>query len=71
MSKEHELKKLGKNVAKIRKKRGFPQDKLAYEAEIGPRTVSRLEVGEVDVRYSTLSKIAKTLGVKVKDLVDF
>lgn len=71
MSKTNELKRLGQNIAKIRHKKGLPQDKLAYEADLGPRTISRIEVGDADVRYSTLSKIAKTLGVKVKELVDF
>lgn len=71
MNKKNELKKLGQHIARIRHKKGLPQDKLAYEAEVGPRTISRLEVGAVDVRYTTLLKIAKTLGVKVKDLVDF
>lgn len=70
MTRESELKKLGENIARIRHKKGISQDNLAYEAEVGPRTVSRIEVGEVDARFSTLSKLAKALGVKVKDLVD-
>ena len=71
MSKQSELKKLGENIARLRHKKGLSQDGLAYEAEIGPRTVSRIEVGDVDPKFTTLSKLAKTLGVKIRDLLDF
>lgn len=66
-----DLLSLGGNIAKIRNKKGFSQDDLANEAEIGRRTMTRLESGRSDIRFLTLAKIAKTLNVKVKDLVDF
>jgi DNA-binding XRE family transcriptional regulator len=71
MKKNSDLKKLGANIAKLRKNSGISQDDLALEAEIGRRTVERLEVGETDVRFTTLVKIAKVLNVDVKVLVDF
>jgi transcriptional regulator with XRE-family HTH domain len=70
MEKKKELRKLGKNVALWRNKKGLSQDELALEAEIGRRTVNRIEVGETDVRFTTLVKIANTLGVSLKDLMD-
>ncbi len=71
MIKNPDLKKLGNRIAKIRQDKGFSQDELALEAEIGRRTINRIEVGDTDARYTTLIKIAKTLGVKVRDLVDY
>lgn len=70
MDKNSELKRLGKNIAKLRLKKGLSQDALAFEADMGARTISRIEVGERDIRFSTLLKIAKVLGVKLKDIVD-
>lgn len=71
MDKNEELKRLGRNIAKWRNKRNLSQNALALEAEIGRRTVHRIEVGSTDARFSTLSRIAHTLGIKIKDLVDF
>lgn len=42
-----------------------------FKAEIGERTVSRIESGETDPRFTTLQKIAETLGVDLKNLMDF
>lgn len=71
MDKKSELKKLGKNIARLRRLKSFSQDELALEANIGRRTINRVEVGEADVRFSTLIKIADTLKVDLKELVDF
>jgi len=69
--KENELEKLGKNIAIYRHRIGISQDDLALEAEVGRRTINRIEVGATDPRYTTLSKIANTLGIEVRDLVNF
>ncbi len=71
MTKNEELKRLGRNIAKWRSKKNFSQDALALEAEVGRRTIHRIEVGATDAKFSTLSKIARTLEIKVRDLVDF
>lgn len=71
MNKETELQKLGKNVAKYRHKKGLSQDALAFEAGVGERTVTRIELGETDPRFTSLLKIADTLGIKLKDLMEF
>ena len=71
MTKETKLQKLGRNIALNRHKKGLSQDALAFEAEIGERTVSRIESGETDPRFSTLEKIAETLGVELKTLMEF
>lgn len=71
MDKKNDLKRLGASIAKWRNKKGLSQDDLALEAEVGRRTINRIEVGATDARFTTLSKIAKTLDIKIKDLVDF
>ncbi len=71
MTKETELQKLGKNIAKYRHKKGISQDQLALEAEVGRRTIHRIEVGGTDPQFSTLLKIATTLGVTVSKLLDY
>lgn len=47
------------------------QDALAFEAQIGERAVSRIEAGETYPRFTTLEKIAKTLGIELKNLIEF
>lgn len=69
MSNSDDLKNLGRNIAYWRNKKKISQDTLALEAEIGRRTIHRIEVGSTDVRFSTLSKIAKALGVEIKELL--
>lgn len=64
------LKKLGKHIAKIRKEKGFSQDRLYIESELARRTIDRLETGQVDPRATTLRKIAKTLKISLSELVD-
>jgi transcriptional regulator with XRE-family HTH domain len=70
MTKETNLQRLGKNIAKYRQLKGLSQDALAFKAKIGERTVSRIESGDTDPRFTTLQKIAETLGIKLKDLMD-
>ena len=71
MKKDVFLKKLGKHIAKIRKNRGFSQDRLYIEAELARRTIDRLETGQVDPRITTLFKISVTLQVPFPDLFKF
>ena len=70
MDKEVFLRRLGKNVAKVRKSKGFSQDNLYIESELARRTIDRLETGVVDPKITTLLKISETLGVSLPDLVN-
>ena len=53
---------LSKNIATLRKERGWTQEKLAQEAEVSYHTVFRAEAG-TKPRTDNLQKIAKALGV--------
>ena len=61
--------KVGDRIKLLRESNGWLQRELAQAAGLPLRTVGRIERGEVDVRLSTLAKIAHALGVTLTDLV--
>jgi transcriptional regulator with XRE-family HTH domain len=64
------LKALGEHVRKTRKRRGYSQDRVYLEAGFSRGTMSRIEAGKVNPTYLTLYKIAKTIGVSVRQLLE-
>ena len=48
-----------------RKAKGMSQEKLAISAGLSRMTVQRIEAGQIDPRLSSVSAIAKTLGMDV------
>ena len=71
MKKDIFLKKLGRHIAKVRKSRGYSQDKLYIECDLARRTIHVIETGRVDPRITTLFKISETLQVPFPDLFKF
>ena len=65
------LEKLGDHVKRVRKQKGYSQDRLYLEAGFSRATMSRIEHGLVDPQVFTLARIAETIGVPLKKLVDF
>jgi transcriptional regulator with XRE-family HTH domain len=61
--------RVGDRIKVLRERKGWLQRELAKAARLPLRTVGRIERGEVDVRLSTLAKIAHALGVAPTDLV--
>lgn len=51
-----------KELATIRRERGFSQRRLAARANVSFRTVQMLESGQTDPRLSTLNRISVALG---------
>ena len=69
--KERFLKKLGQNIAKLRKAQGYSQDKVFLETEGFSRsTMSRIEKGQVNSEIWTLKRVADTIGVPLSKLLD-
>jgi transcriptional regulator with XRE-family HTH domain len=66
---EKQLIKLGKHIRRVRKSKGYSQDRLYLEAGFSRGTMSRIENGKVNPTYLTLLKISTTIGVPVKVLV--
>lgn len=60
---------IGSRIKECRESRQWLQRDLAQHAGVPVRTIGRIERGEVDVRISTLSKIAKALGVSIRDIL--
>jgi uncharacterized Tic20 family protein len=52
---------LGLKVAELRQQKGLTQEKLAELCEVSPRTIQRIESGEVDPRAYTLHCLSTVL----------
>jgi transcriptional regulator with XRE-family HTH domain len=59
-----ESKAIGKKIGALREKQGITTTELAKRVGISQAQISRLENGKQGFRSSTLTKIAKALGVK-------
>ncbi|MBO6086749.1 helix-turn-helix transcriptional regulator [bacterium] len=62
---------LGKKVKRLRKFRGYTQEKFAEMIDITPRNLNRIEAGENFVTSETLDKILKALNVSADILFSF
>ena len=52
---------LGNKVAELRQQKGLTQEHLAEKCEVNPRTIQRIESGEVDPRSYTLQCLSREL----------
>ena len=64
------VKKLGKNIQRLRKLKKLTQDDLGMNG-VSRQMISLLELGKTDVTSSKLKIIADNLNLNVKDLFDF
>jgi transcriptional regulator with XRE-family HTH domain len=60
--------KLGKTVRHYRKQAEFSQEKLAEKAELSTVFISHVERGVENISVDALARIAKALGVSLRDL---
>ena len=60
---------LGSRIRDLRTERKWLQRDLADAARLPVRTIGRIERGEVDVRISTLTRIARALRVSMRELL--
>ena len=67
---KNESAKLGLNLKKIRTKKAISQGDIARELGVSRGFVSTIENGKTNPTLSTISKLAKALGVSVKDLLE-
>lgn len=65
------LKRLGRHVAKVRKSKGFSQDRIYLEGGFSRGTLSKIENGLTSAEVYTLHRIADVIGVPLKKLVEF
>jgi transcriptional regulator with XRE-family HTH domain len=62
-------KKLGKNIKRIRLAKGMTQGDICRKLGIDRAYISNVESGHKNPTLSTISKLAKTLGVSVAKLL--
>ncbi|HAO47673.1 MAG TPA: helix-turn-helix transcriptional regulator [Ferruginibacter sp.] len=65
------LKAFGNHLKMTRKRLGFSQERLAYEAEIELRQLGRIERGEINTGILSIKIIAETLQIDPKELFGF
>lgn len=58
----------GKRVREIRKGQAMTMEQLAEKTGLSYRQVSRVELGEVNPKLSTICALAEGLGVEVAEL---
>jgi|SRR5579884_661097 transcriptional regulator with XRE-family HTH domain len=63
--------KLGCRIKEIRRARGLTQERLAEQADLSPRYLSRLEVGQQSPSIEMLTRLARALNVEMWELFDF
>jgi len=62
------LVRFGANVRKYRTKRKVSQEKLAEIADLHRTYIGQIEAGKRNVALKNVDKLAKALGVSIKDL---
>lgn len=60
--------KVGDTIRRLREERKLSQAAVAKRAKIGRITLLRIEAGTQDPTVGTLARIARALGVKLRDL---
>jgi len=60
---------LGRTIRELRKGRGLSQEALAEKAGLHRTYVGSVERGERNVTLTSLTRIAKALGVRTADLL--
>ncbi|MGH7970071.1 MAG: helix-turn-helix domain-containing protein [Limisphaerales bacterium] len=69
MSAFHAHKLIGQNIRRRRLKVNMTQEKLAEKADLHPVYISQVERAERAITIDALLRIAKALGLKLRDLI--
>jgi transcriptional regulator with XRE-family HTH domain len=60
---------LGEAIRTRRKRVGLTQEKLAEKADLHPNFIGEVERANMEISISSLLRIARALGVRVRDLI--
>jgi len=71
MTKDAFLKKLGKNISRLREKVGITQTELALRCDKDRQSLNRLEKGRINPSAFYLFEISAELDVPLCKLLDF
>ena len=69
MPRQRQLKILGDAIRSYRDQAGMSQEKLAEKASLHPVYIGKVERGEQWISLHALLRIAKALGIRLRDLV--
>jgi transcriptional regulator with XRE-family HTH domain len=61
----------GKHLAHMRKEKGLTQEKLAEKASLDTAQLGKIEIGLTNLTINTIHRLAKGLGISLKELMDF
>lgn len=64
-----QLRSFGQNLRRERVAAELTQEKLAELAKLNPRTVQKIEAGDVDILLTTVLRIQKAVGCKWDNLM--
>ena len=64
------LKRFGKRLKQLRESKDISLNMFAYENDIPKSSLSKIENGIIDFRFSTLLKIANALEIPLSELLD-
>lgn len=65
------IKKVGKNIKKLREAKGLTQVELAVDANMASSTIGMLETAQNDMTLSKINAIAKALEIEAYKLLKF
>jgi transcriptional regulator with XRE-family HTH domain len=63
------VKRVGQNIKRLRLKRKWSQEQLAFEANLHRAYIGQIERGEKSIGLVNLQKIARAIGVSTRDLL--
>ena len=70
MKKDIRLLELGNRIRFERLKQNISQEKLAEMANVSVRTISDIERGLTDIRYTNLLQISSAFKISISELLD-
>jgi len=69
--KDDRLLQLGQKIRYERLKRGLSQEDLEEKSCVSRRTISEIERGNADIRYTNLFQIAQAFQLSISELLNF
>ncbi len=64
-------KRFGQRVRFLRKEKGLTQEQLSFEIDADNSYIANIENAHRDIPLSRVNKIAKALGISLKELFDY
>lgn len=66
-----DLKKFGRRLVQLRTMKGLSQRDLSYACEVDNSKISKIELGKINITFTTIVQLAEALEVSVSELMDY